>query len=391
MKLTIEKMKTITKVNICWIQILLLLPTLMGCKSSGEFDPGPFAPGEKEAKTSLTFNVSDASGNPIEGAYVVSFRKLAPLHIRVGEGFTDAQGLIQIEDNTDTKEGYANIVAPGYNSHKVALKVDQKKENRISVTLTKQNVLKILSYNVEEGFKDDAALRKKFAEWVAQYDPDVILLQEMQHFTDQSFGEFAKSYGHEYAVLSKTVGFPTGITSKEEIKDIRKVIKTGVLHHGYVSGETFGIRLFSVHLNPYELDNDRNIHKIARKDEIKIILDDAQSYAGQPVIIGGDLNDHNEFDRDTFGPGYRYGERDHTVTNTCKAYGYFDSYPLLNTEFKSTSVEKNNTTNEGYRIDYIFVNQLLKSNVVYADIVQSAYTDQFSDHYPMYIEIKKSN
>ncbi|NQD70944.1 hypothetical protein HP439_09465, partial [Sphingobacterium shayense] len=81
----------------------------------------------------------------------------------------------------------------------------------------------------------------------------------------------------------------------------------------------------------------------------------------------------------------------HTVTNTCKTYGYFDSYPLLNTEFKSTSVEKNNTTNEGYRIDYVFVNQLLKSNVVYADIVQSAYTDQFSDHYPMYIEIKKSN
>lgn len=367
-----------------------LLPLLGGCKSSEAFDPGPFAPGDEEAKTLLEFTVKDASGEPIEGAYIVSFRKLAPLYMRSGEGFTNESGQLEIEDQTHTKEGYANIVAPGYNSKKISLNITPEESNIIEVTLEDQDVLKIMSYNIERGFKDDAEQRKKFAEWVQQYDPDIILLQEMQHFTEQSFLEFARSYGHEYAVLSKTTGFPTGITSKEPITDIRRVVKTGVLHHGYLTAETYGMRLFSIHLNPYELDNERNIHKIARKDEIKLILDDAEQYNSEGIIIAGDFNDHNAFDSETFGPGYRYADRDHTVTNMCLSRGYSDTYPLLNAEFKSTSVEKSNPTNEGYRIDYIFVNARLKNQVVYSDIIQSAPTDRFSDHFPTYVEIKQT-
>ena len=224
-------MKTRNMAQLLFIIFLLAV----GC-GDDEFDPGPFARDKENTKTLLTFNVSDVAGNPIEDAYVVSYRSLAPKHIRIGEGFTNEQGEIEIEDPSHSKAGYATVVAPGYNSRKIMLDIEANQENNIDVTLAEQDVLKIMSYNIEEGFKNNAQQRHDFANWVAQYDPDIILLQEMMHFTDASFAAFAKTYGHDYAVLSKTVGFPTGITSKQEIKNIKSVIKTGILHHGYVTG-----------------------------------------------------------------------------------------------------------------------------------------------------------
>ncbi|NGM60434.1 endonuclease/exonuclease/phosphatase family protein [Sphingobacterium sp. SGG-5] len=376
------------------LTLLFFLTFLMAtsCKSSGEFDPGPFAGGDKGDKTLLTFQVSDASGDPIEGAYVVSYRQLAPLHIRVGEGFTDQQGQIQLEDQTHTTEGYATVVAPGYNSKKVTLNIEQKQENTIQVTLADQDVLKVMSYNILVGLSNDTKLRQDFAAWVATYDPDIILFQETSNFTDASFAAFAKTFGHDYAVRTKTTGIPTGITSKEPITNIRKVVQTGVLHHGYVTGETSGMRIFSIHLCPYELDNERNIYQIDRKDEIEIIMNDATQYTNVPVIMGGDLNSHNTFDRDSYGPGYSYGNRDHAVYNTVKENNFYDTYPLRNSDFKATWPVAEiavNGPNRGARLDYMFVNNTIKNDVVFSDILYSVYTDKFSDHYPTYIEIKK--
>jgi len=376
-----------------WIPLAFFIFLItIACKGNSEFNPGPFASGNKENKTLQTFTVLNASGNPIKGAYVVSYRKLAPVHKRVGEGYTDEQGKIQIEDESNSTTGYATIVAPGYNSKQVTLNMEQKQDNQIAVTLADQDVLKIMSYNILLGFNNNAQLRQEFANWVKLYDPDIILFQEASNFTDASFAAFAKTFGHDYAVLTKTVGIPTGITSKEEIKNIRKVVKTGILHHGYVTGETFGLRVFSIHLCPYELDNERNIYQIARKDEIKIIMADAAQYTSVPVVIGGDFNDHNTFDSESYGTGYPYANRDHTVYNTVKEYSFNDTYPLLHNEFKpSWRVEfiVSNSSNPGARLDYLFVNNNLKNAVVFSDILHSVYTDKFSDHYPTYIEIKK--
>lgn len=377
--------------NLMQLLFFIFLVTI-GCNKNVEFDPGPFARDKDHNKTLLTFNVSDASGNPVEGAYVVTYRQLAPLHIRVGEGYTNQSGEIQFEDASHTAKGYATIVAPGYNSRKITLDIEPNQENNIAITLSNQDVLKVMSYNILLGFNNDAQLRQQFANWIALYDPDIILFQEASNFTDASFAAFAKTYGHDYAVLSKTVGFPTGITSKTEITNIRKVVRTGMLHHGYVTGETSGIRIFSIHLCPFEVDDDRNTHNIARKDEIQIIMDDVAQYTTVPVIIGGDFNDHNTFDRDSYGAGYRYADRDHTVYNTVKGRNFHDTYPLRNSNFKATWPVADvavNGPNKGARIDYIFVSNNMTNSVVFSDIIQSSYTDKFSDHYPTYIEVKR--
>src|SRR5690606_26389975 len=352
----------------------------------------PFARDNEDSKTLLTFKVTNTTGQPIENAYVVSYRSLAPKYIRVGEGFTHNQGEIQLEDKTHTAKGYATVVAPGYNSIKVPLDLVQNQENEIAVALADQSVVKVMSYNIEEGFKNRPQWRQEFADWVKTYDPDIILLQEMMHFTDASFAAFAKTYGHNHAVLTKTIGIPTGITSKTPITDIRKVVQTGVLHHGYVTGVSDGIRLFSVHLCPFEVGSERNIHNIDRRNEIEIILNDAAQYTNVPTIIGGDLNAHNTFDRDTYGTGYRYGNRDHGVYSALTSANFHDTYPLRNSEFKATIPVADiaaNGPNEGARIDYMFVNLNVKNSVVFADIIQTIGTDKFSDHYPTYVEIKK--
>lgn len=388
MKIRNEKMKIRNALQLVFFTFLMTV----GCQSSVEFDPGPFARGNDEEKTLLTFTVSDASGDPIEGAYVVSYRQLAPLHIRVGEGYTNQDGEIQFEDPTHTAIGYATVVAPGYNSRKIMLDIEQNQENSIALTLAEQDVLKVMSYNIYYGLDNDERLRQEFADWVTLYDPDIILFQEANSFTDASFLDFAKTFGHDYAVLSKTSGFPTGITSKEAITNVRRVVQTGVLHHGYVTGVTYGMRIFSAHLCPWEVENERNIHNIDRKDEIQIIVNDALQYASDPVLIGADLNDQNAFDRDSYGPGFRYADRDFTVTNTLLQNNFHDTYPLRNSEFKATRPVADvavNGPNKGSRIDYIHVNDNLKNLVVFSDILHSAYTDKLSDHYPTYIEIKK--
>lgn len=366
---------------------LLYTLVLSGC-SSDEFYTMSFDDGTKQI-----FEVKDEHGDGIEGAYVVFFRKLQTIHVRVGEGYTNKDGGIRIIDKTNSTKGYASIVAPGFNSKKVMLEINPKETNTVTVTLDKQNVIKIMSYNIEEGFKKNDKLKKDFAKWVQVYDPDVMVLQEMMHFpTEASFQEFAKSYGHDYAVITKTVGIPTGITSKKPIDNVKKVVDPLRLHHGYVYGETYGIKLFAIHLCPYAVDHERNKNKIDRLDEMKIILDDAAQHKGDPVIIAGDFNSHNQFDRDSFGPGYTSNNTDYRVTNLCKTSNYFDAYPLLNTQFKatySTGQISVNGANKGYRLDYIMLNDKVKEKSVYSDIIQNVFADKTSDHYPVFIEVTK--
>lgn len=375
------------------IILILALVSIISTGGCSEDEFYTFNLDKMENKTYISFKVVDQNNNPVKNAYVVSFRSLPPLHIRTGEGFTNDDGIFGIEDITNTTEGYANIVAPGYNSKKVALSLKKEEENEIIVKLEDQNVIKLLSYNMQEGFRGSEDLKKEFATWVKTYDPDIIIFQEMMKFTEATFATLAKSYGHEYSVLTKTTGIPTGITSKEPIEDIKRVVVPAQLHHGYVYGKTFGIDVYAIHLCPYELTNPANKYGIDRYDEMKIILNDAsQINSDNSVLIAGDFNSHNQFDSDSYGPGFNYADRDHRVTDVCKEKGFFDAYPLLNAEFKGswpTDHISVNGTNKGARIDYIMINNTLKGKCVYSDIIQAKFNDKASDHYPNYIEIKK--
>src|SRR5690606_25552627 len=78
--------------------------------------------------------------------------------------------------------------------------------------------LKLVSYNVWYGFTMVPERKEKWITWMNEQQPDVVSLQELNEYTSQKLAADAKRYGHEYSVLLKEDGFPTGITSRYPIE-----------------------------------------------------------------------------------------------------------------------------------------------------------------------------
>src|SRR5690606_14682383 len=77
-----------------------------------------------------------------------------------------------------------------------------------------QSEFKVLSYNVLEGLQQDSLIQEEYQEWVRKIDPDIVAYQEMNKFTQRGLEQFARRYGHPYAVMSKLEGYPVALSSK---------------------------------------------------------------------------------------------------------------------------------------------------------------------------------
>ena len=102
---------------------------------------------------------------------------------------------------------------------------DGKYEQKLDITLQESHSLSIMSYNVKDGFENKDTKKERFLEWLKRYDPDIMLFQELNKFTEKSLGEFAKKYGHEYAYIVKEDGYPTGITSRYPLTNVEKILR----------------------------------------------------------------------------------------------------------------------------------------------------------------------
>ncbi len=111
---------------------------------------------------------------------------------------------------------------------------------------------RVLTYNVLTGFQKDPHQADRFVEWVKGQDADVIALQELSTFTQDTLERLACRYGHPYAVLNKGNGSPIGITSKYPFTHVEKI--SGAMHHGCIYVQTGGIHLFATHLNPFSYE-----------------------------------------------------------------------------------------------------------------------------------------
>src|SRR5690606_34806120 len=151
----------------------------------------------------------------------------------------------------------------------------------VSAHVHAQQTLRILTYNIYEGFKNDTLLYKQFARWASQIDPDIVALQEMNRFTQRGLEAFAAAYGHPYAVLSKPDGFPVALSSKYPIVNVQKVIDN--MWHGYLYANVKGIHIFVVHLCPITYEK--------RRDELLLIHANAATMLkDEEIDIMGDYN-----------------------------------------------------------------------------------------------------
>ena len=265
-----------------------------------------------------------------------------------------------------------------------------------SFDLSSQTNMKILSYNVLMGFQGDSVNQAKYVTWVKEIDPDIIAYQEMNGFTPQSIEKFAARYGHSYAVISKTEGFPVALSSKYPIVNVQKVVDN--MWHAYLYAHVDQIHVFVIHFSPFSYQK--------RQLEVKEVLAHAALIPkNEKIVIMGDFNSLAEEDDDVYDKTFiqirkeredkhshirnlNDGKPDYTVTGAMKEAGYTDVIRLFHEDFQKSAPTKKYGSQTFQRIDYVWVNPGLLKQLRYANFIYDHVTDSISDHYPLLVTLK---
>lgn len=260
---------------------------------------------------------------------------------------------------------------------------------------------KIITYNVWYGFTEVPERKAPWLAWMKEQDPDVVSLQELNQYTPQMLAEDAKSYGHAYSALLKQDGFPTGITSRYPIEDIKRI--TNGFHHGLMRVRIQQVYYYVIHLHPSNWET--------RKSEINLILQDVEELpSGSKVVLAGDFNTFslldsvyyshgrlepffNQLDEQFDAKNLNQGKLDYSVIEKVMNFGFIDleaAFRKPSYNFQGsfpTLVEKEGSHGDQRRLDYIFASKNLCDEVFSADIVVNDTTLYLSDHLPVIVEL----
>jgi exodeoxyribonuclease III len=270
------------------------------------------------------------------------------------------------------------------------------------VAAGQERPLKILSYNILNGMKlDESADKAAFTAWLKGVDCDILALQEAQQFTPKSLEEMARKFSHPYAVLLKEDGYPTALTSKYPIVRVRKVIDN--MHHGFIQAEINGYNVMVIHLSPHKYWK--------RREEVDLILTTIRSErpAGKWILMG-DFNAESPLDADMYKDGKlafdrkraqdKYPVHDNLVDGALdfEAIGKILSAEVVEVvRLKSSGRLWGQPTSRfaeidgravPRRVDYIFIGKDT-GIVVAAGILKDKFTDMYSDHYPVWLELAR--
>lgn len=284
------------------------------------------------------------------------------------------------------------------------------------IVIAQQSELKVLSYNALHGFSADREIVNKYINWLKKADPDLVLYQEMNGYSDEMMRNLSGRSGHKYyAIMNVENGYdvthPLAISSKYPLEDVKMVLDN--MWHGYIYAKVNGIHVFVTHLAPFTL-------KDRQRDLTKILTHARSLPRNEGTIIAGDFNslseqDSNKYDNKLLSSMRRIegrlepksgtpivknriiyrnnldnGNIDYSVMRLLSDAGYSDSFYLKNTSFKHSVPTAANMKKSSKlrRIDYIWVNPVLAEKIVEADIIHDDITGQISDHYPVFVRIQ---
>lgn len=258
----------------------------------------------------------------------------------------------------------------------------------------KTDNLKIAHYNI---FNGGVRRLAKITKVIEEINPDICGLLECVGWENKisSYKKYFKSKGYKFFYFIKANSkYNISVISKTELK-INSIKKN--IRHVMVSAETIDpkyppIKIIYLHLSP--------ISEEKRMEEISILLKHIMKLKN--ILIMGDFNSLSRKDNYTnklleklkkngitkYGTDYLK----YDVINKIKKNKLIDVYKYLNIKRDYSAPTKFNTDishNEKIRIDYAFVNQNIIKNIVSCKIHKSKMTEVSSDHYPLYLEIKK--
>jgi endonuclease/exonuclease/phosphatase family metal-dependent hydrolase len=261
---------------------------------------------------------------------------------------------------------------------------------------------RLVSYNVWYGFTKVPERKSRWLAWMKERDPDVVSLQELSGYTADKLKVEALTWGHQYSVLLKEDGFPTGVTSRFPIEDIQRY-REG-FQHGLLRVRVNGIYLYVIHLHPSNWQ--------VRIAETTRILDNIRTLPENvPIILAGDFNTFSRYDT----PYYLHGRlepffqardidfNEHNLNDGKLDYSVieqFMQFRLIDLEHKMrdgdyrftgsfpTRIKKPGDHGDLRRLDYVFARTELAQHVVKAEIVADETAQVLSDHLPVIVDFK---
>lgn len=378
--------------------LLLLIILSFGCSSKGEI--------EDSGIRGITIRLVDPNGELIREDVTLTISNIR----------TDFNSIIPFIERTETSGSYTfsilktakvvvTAVAPSYNPvrKELVLNPSSDKNGSIDIVMPARSGLRLLGYNVQDGWKHSGSQMLAFTHWVKKYDPDIILFCELNNNvqdetairTDAELLALSNLWGHGHATILKDWGYPTGITSRYEITDIEKVQlntqpETGYRVHGFIQAKCKGLDLFAAHLSSQD--------KRTREIEAEEIARRAKQ-AGN-AVVSGDMNTDSRQDESSV-PG-TYFQKNHwydrvneySVMDKFLDTGLKDAFRLASTAYTATfPADRDYATLDqlGLRLDYMLLTPDLAPKCDFFDIINVSYTRTGSDHFPtfMHLELNK--
>ena len=263
--------------------------------------------------------------------------------------------------------------------------------------------LKLLSYNVWYGFTKKPERKANYLKFMKAQAPDVVSLQELNHYTPAKLADDAKAWGHPHSVLLKEKGFPTGITSSQPITGVKRTLEG--FHHGLMRCQTHGFHVYAIHLHPGNWE--------IRLREIDLLLKDIATLPGDAkVALAGDFNtfslhDKPVYDRSedmipffkrldvrTKGKNLRDGQLDYRHLKRLEDAGFVD---LIHTKREAflgtfpTPLRKDEDMGPDRRLDYVFATPSLAASCRAAACIVNETTGLLSDHQPVSATFELAN
>jgi exodeoxyribonuclease-3 len=248
-------------------------------------------------------------------------------------------------------------------------------------------IRKLLSWNVN-GLR--AVMKKNFMEWFHSQQADIICLQETKLQQEQVPPELANPQGyHAYYNFAEKKGYSgVALFSKRKPINVTKSIGERFESEGRVLiAEYPEFLLYGVYFPNGQMSEERLRYKL---DFYEAFLHhcEIQRKQGKKIIITGDINTaHKEIDlarpkANETNSGFLPVER--AWLDKLVSHGYIDTFRMFNqSEGQYTYWDQRfnaRSRNVGWRIDYFFVSEDLKSNVKEAFIQADV---QGSDHCPI--------
>lgn len=268
--------------------------------------------------------------------------------------------------------------------------------------------LRVISYNIWNGFEHDASRRANFINWIKGQQLDILAMTELVGFTEKDLGQLASEYGHKYYAIVKEEGYPVGITSNEPITVVKKQMEG--FWHGMLHVKTHGLDMIVTHLSPHDWK--------FRLKEAQMLTSYIQDNQLDNCMVMGDFNAYSPFDADWVEThaqlienmqkwdaeqetyrNMRDGRFDYSVLSKFLSIGLTDICRLYVPADKRTTFpaaflygwQHGDTRLHGIgeRLDYILVSPSLVSRCLDARIHNGIETEGISDHYPVSVDLQK--